>query len=148
MYADGVANAAVVLATLATVGACVLVHYEGLTWMSRRLLRRHDGNPRRKVLLGVLGVLTLHVAELWLFGATFWGLGRLEGTGHVVGADPLGLLDAVYLATMSYTTVGFGDVSPVGAIRFLAGTCALTGFVMITWSASFLFLEMERYWRR
>ena len=49
---------------------------------------------------------------------------------------------------MSYTTVGFGDVSPVGSIRLLAGTCALTGFVMITWSASFLFLEMERFWRR
>ncbi len=148
MYADWVANAAVVLATLVAVGACVLVHYEGLAWMSRTLLRRHADNPRRKVLLGVLGVLMLHVAELWLFGTTFWILGGLAGTGHVVGADPLGLLDAVYLATMSYTTVGFGDVSPVGAIRLLAGTCALTGFVMITWSASFLFLEMERFWRR
>ena len=148
MYSDWVANAAVVLATLASVGACVLIHYEGLTWMSRRLLRRHDENPRRKVLLGVLGVLVLHVVELWLFGTTFWWLVKVEGTGHVVGADPLGLFDAVYLATMSYTTVGFGDVSPVGAIRFLAGTCALTGFVMITWSASFLFLEMERFWRR
>lgn len=148
MYDDWVANASVVLATLTVVGACVLVHYEGLAWMSRRLLRRHDANPRRKVLLGVLGVLSLHVTELWLFGATFWGLGHVEGTGRVVGADPLGLLDAVYLAAMSYTTVGFGDVSPQGAIRFLAGTCALTGFVMITWSASFLFLEMERFWRR
>jgi hypothetical protein len=49
---------------------------------------------------------------------------------------------------MCYTTVGFGDVSPVGPIRFLAGTSALTGFVMITWSASFTFLEMERFWRR
>ncbi len=72
----------------------------------------------------------------------------MHDTGHVIGADPLGLLDAVYLATMSYTTVGFGDVSPVGPIRLLAGTSALTGFVMITWSASFLFLEMERFWRR
>jgi len=148
MYDDWVANAIVALATLAAVGACVLIHYEGLSWMSRRLLRGHDANPRRKVVLGVLGVLVLHVLELWLFGATFWGLGSLSGTGHVVGAHPLGLLDAVYLAAMSYTTVGFGDVAPVGAIRFLAGTCALTGFVMITWSASFLFLEMERFWRR
>ena len=148
MYSDWAANAAVVLATLAAVVACVLVHYEGLVWMSRTLLRRHEANPRRKVLMGVLGVLALHVIELWLFGATFWGLGQISGTGHVVGAAPLGLLDAVYTATMSYTTVGFGDVVPVGAIRFLAGTCALTGFVMITWSASFLFLEMERFWRR
>jgi hypothetical protein len=148
MYNDWGANAAVVMVTLVAVVACVLVHYEGLVWMSRTLLRRHESNPRRKVLLGVLGVLMLHMAELWLFGAAFWGLDRVSGTGHVIGADPLGLFDAVYSATMSYTTVGFGDVAPVGAIRFLAGTCALTGFVMITWSASFLFLEMERFWRR
>ena len=43
---------------------------------------------------------------------------------------------------------GFGDVAPVGPIRFMAGTMALTGFVMITWSASFTYLEMARFWRK
>ena len=49
---------------------------------------------------------------------------------------------------MSYTTVGFGDVTPVGPIRFMAATEALTGLVLITWSASFTYLEMERFWGR
>jgi hypothetical protein len=35
----------------------------------------------------------------------------------------------------------------IGAIRFLAGTEALTGFVLVTWSASFTFVEMQRFWR-
>ncbi len=35
-----------------------------------------------------------------------------------------------------------------GPIRFIGGTMALTGLVLITWSASFTFLEMERFWRR
>lgn len=39
-------------------------------------------------------------------------------------------------------------MAPQGAIRFLAGTEALTGFILITWSASFLYLEMEQYWRK
>ncbi|MBM3373365.1 MAG: two pore domain potassium channel family protein, partial [Betaproteobacteria bacterium] len=43
--------------------------------------------------------------------------------------------------------VGFGDVVPVGTIRFVAGMEALTGFLMIGWSASFTYLEMERFWR-
>ena len=34
---------------------------------------------------------------------------------------------------------------PVGAIRFLVGTEALTGFVLVTWSASFTFVEMQRF---
>ncbi|MFH1600188.1 MAG: ion channel [Pseudomonadota bacterium] len=147
MYDNWVANGWVVLATLLSVGVCVLIHYEGLTLVSRALARRHESERRRKVLYGILGVLALHIVEIWLFGLTFFGLLLLPGTGSVTGAHPLALFDAVYLASMCYTTVGFGDVSPVGPIRFLAGTSALTGFVMITWSASFTFLEMERLWR-
>lgn len=30
----------------------------------------------------------------------------------------------------------------------VAGTEALTGFVLIGWSASFTYLEMEKFWRR
>ena len=47
----------------------------------------------------------------------------------------------------TYTTIGFGDLAPVGPIRFLAGTQGLVGFVLISWSASFTYLEMERCWR-
>jgi hypothetical protein len=148
MYDHWLANGWVVLATILSVGACVLIHYEGLTFLSRALGRRQVHERRRKVLFGILGVLALHIIEIWLFGLTFFVLLMLPDTGAVAGADPLGLFDAVYLSAMSYTTVGFGDVSPVGPIRFLAGTSALTGFVMITWSASFTFLEMERFWRR
>jgi hypothetical protein len=61
---------------------------------------------------------------------------------------PVPFLDAVYLSAETFTTVGFGDLAPRGAIRFLAGTEALTGFILITWSASFLYLEMEQYWRK
>ena len=43
--------------------------------------------------------------------------------------------------------MGFGDIEPFGYIRFLAGIEALTGLLLITWSASFLFLEMQRFWR-
>lgn len=148
MYPDWGANLWVAAATFAAVVACVLVHYEGLSLLSHRLLARHEGNPRRKVLFGIAGVLVLHILEIWLFGLAYLALVAAEGTGRVLGADPLGLLDAVYLSAMTYTTVGFGDVSPTGPLRFLAGTEALVGFVMITWSASFLFLEMERHWRR
>jgi len=53
----------------------------------------------------------------------------------------------VYFSAVTYSTVGFGDVIPTGPLRFLVGTEALTGFVLITWSASFTYLEMQRYWK-
>lgn len=148
MYAQWDANVVVVAATLAAVAAAVLLHYEGLSLLSRWLGSRHESQRRRKVLYGIFGVMALHVAEIWIFGLTLWGVLFIEGTGNIAGAHPPHLFDAVYLAAMSFTTVGFGDVAPVGPVRFLSGTTALTGFVLIAWSASFTYLEMERHWRR
>ena len=142
------ANLIVVLATLVAVGLAVLVHYEGLSLVSRWLGRHHGPHSRRKVLYAIYAMLALHITEIWIFGLAVWMLLFYPGTGSVAGAHPLQLFDAVYLAAMTYTTVGFGDVAPVGPVRFLAGTMSLTGFVLITWSASFTYLEMERFWRR
>ena len=67
-----------------------------------------------------------------------WGTlaGTFEGT----------FFDCVYFSFTSYTTLGTGDIEPFGDIRFLTGLESLTGLVLITWTASFLYLEMTRYW--
>ena len=147
-YTDWNANLLVVLGTILSVGICVLVHYEGLSFVSRWQQQRHKYHHRRKVLYGIFAVLFLHVLEIWIFGLTAWTLLYTETTGSVTGTQQLGILDAVYLAATTYSTVGFGDLAPVGPIRFLFGTMALTGLVLITWTASFTYLEMDRYWRR
>ncbi len=146
MYSDWLINLGVVVATMAAVCLCVLAHYEGLLFTSRRLAHL-GGPPRVKVLYAISSVLALHVAEIWIFGLVFWLLLRLPEFGHL-GPTALHLFDYIYFSSATYTTVGFGDLAPVGPIRFLAGTEGLTGFVMITWSASFTYLEMERFWRR
>ncbi|PKM09506.1 MAG: ion transport 2 domain protein [Gammaproteobacteria bacterium HGW-Gammaproteobacteria-5] len=146
MYANWGINALVVLTTALAVALSVMLHYEGLTQMARRL-PSIAGQRHAKVLYGIFGVVILHVVEIWVFGTIAWGLLAIPGVGHVAGADTLGLLDAVYLSAVTFTTVGFGDLAPVGPIRFLCGMEALSGFVLITWSASFTYLEMNRFWR-
>ncbi len=142
------ANLLVVLCTVVAVAIVVLVHYEGLALISSWLAKRREVISRRNVLYGIFSVLALHVLEIWVFGIAAWLLLMYPETGHVNGANPLQLLDGVYLAAVTYTTVGYGDLAPIGPIRFIAGTMSLTGFVMITWSASFTYLEMERFWRK
>jgi hypothetical protein len=146
MYTNWAASMLVVVVTAASVALVVLVHYEGLGWLSSRLARLHTLR-RRKVLLGVYGVILLHVIEIWLFGAAIWALLLFPHAGALSGLSQAPFLDAVYLSAVTFSTVGFGDVAPVGAIRFLSGTEALTGFILITWSASFLYLEMAQFWR-
>jgi hypothetical protein len=141
------ANLLVVVATGATVALAVLVHYEGLAWMSSRLTSM-QALRRRKVLMGVYGVILLHVIEIWLFGASIWLLLKVPYTGAMNGVTHSPFFDSIYLSAVTFSTVGFGDLAPVGPIRFVSGTEALTGFILITWSASFLYLEMEQFWRR
>lgn len=86
------------------------------------------------------------MAEIWLFGIGYHLLASNKALGCLTGLPTTGLPDFVYFSAITYATVGFGDAVPVGAIRFLAGVEALTGFVMITWSASYSFLEMQRDW--
>ncbi len=146
MYSDWHANLIVAFATLGAVCLCVLLHYEGLLFTSRRLAHM-GGQPRVKVLYGIVSVLAMHVVEIWIFGLTVWLLVQIPGCGQL-GPGPLHLFDYIYFSSATYTTVGFGDITATGPLRFLAGTEGLSGFVLITWSASFTYLEMERFWRR
>lgn len=147
LYANWGANLTVVLATFGAVALAVLIHYEGLVALSSRLARR-GGQRRRKVLYAISAILILHILEIWIFGLTCWLLMMWPACGHIIGSESLNLFDAVYLSAVTYSTVGFGDLAPVGVVRFLIGTESLVGFVLITWSASFTYLEMAHFWDR
>ncbi|MDX1269392.1 MAG: ion channel, partial [Oceanisphaera sp.] len=116
----------------------VLIHFETLSWLSTRipnLLIRH----RTRVLLALLGAMLAHVAEIWLFALGYFGLLNFGDYGSLHGfRGPIELLDCAYFSFTTYTSLGFGDIYPLGPIRFLAGLEALTGLMLITWTASFL----------
>lgn len=146
MYGDWGVNLLVVAVTALIVSTVVLIHYEGLVWLSRKLVKMRTPS-RRKILYVIYSVIVIHIVEIWLFGFAIWVLLFVPGAGTVAGVPALSLFDAVYLSAVTFTTVGFGDLTPVGPIRFMSGTEALAGFILITWSASFTFIEMERFWR-
>jgi hypothetical protein len=52
----------------------------------------------------------------------------------------------MYFSAETYTSLGFGDVTPSGHMRLLIGLEALNGLLLIAWSASFAYLSMERFW--
>ncbi len=130
-----------VLVTLA-----VLIHYEILRQLSLLLPRLPVGHQLR-VLCGVFGALFAHVLEIWLFAFGYYLMVHLDGFGSLGGNFDNSLLDCSYFSFSSYTSLGLGDIEPFGNIRFLAGLEALTGLVLITWSASFMLIEMTRFWK-
>jgi hypothetical protein len=137
---------AIVGATALTAAIVVGLHYEVLQQLNRRMPRwRLPRHPR--VLVLIFCLLATHFAEIWLFGFTIYALAHVPGTGGIVGVDPLLLLDAMYLSGTTYSTLGYGDLVPVGPIRFLFGIESIVGLMMLAWSASFTYFEMARYWK-
>lgn len=137
-----------VVAALAT-ALVVLVHYEGVQWLAKRYSGRAvaRATDRRAMLKIIFALLGLHIVEIWCFGLAYWGLLHVPDVGFVHGEHGSdNLFDAIYLSATTYTTLGIGDLAPVGAVRLVSGMEALTGFLMITWSASFTCLEMSRLW--
>ena len=133
------------LITAVIVVACVLLHYEGLRFLSARLPtpRRHH---RRRIVLLILSLLFMHVVEIWLFGGAYFVLLNFGDFGALEGATDAIWFDCIYFSASVYTTVGFGDIVPIGPIRAMSGTEGITGLVLITWSASFALMEMLENW--
>ena len=141
----GPADLIVVVVTLVIVLAVIGLHYEVLSRASR-YLPTISHRRRQRVFFLILVIIGAHFAEIWLFALGYYVFSGIEEYGALVGVGDGGIGDYAYYSAVVYTMVGFGDMVPEGAIRFLTGTEALTGLVMITWSASFTFLEMQRDW--
>ncbi len=127
------------------VSVVVITHYEFLYHTSIYIPRLHIRH-RYKIVFGVFAALLAHAFEIWIFALAYYFMHHSDGWGKLVGNFDGTLLDCAYFSFTTYTTLGFGDIEPFGNLRYLTGVESLTGLVLITWTASFLYFEMQRYW--
>lgn len=132
--------------TLTLVVLATMIHYEALARMARWFPTLPLA-PRRRVILGILGGLFAHVAEVWLFACGYYLMIRWPHHGRLVGNFEGTFLDCGYFSYVAYTSLGLGDITPTGPLRFLVVMETVTGLVLIASTASFLFLLMQRDWR-
>jgi hypothetical protein len=124
----------------------VLIHYEALYQLAKLMPKLDIYRHRSRILVTVFGILCAHVVEIWLFAFGYYLMSGHAQFGQLAGNFDGSLLDCSYFSFASYTSLGIGDIHPFGPLRFLAGLEALTGVVLISWTASFLFIEMQKFW--
>lgn len=127
------------------VAVTFIFHYRVLLWLGSNTPKLNL--PAQTQVLVIVVVLFLaHIIEIGFFAMTYsWSVSTLQ-LGVFQGAPVGDAMSYLYYSGVIYTTLGLGDVQPEGHIRFITAMEALSGFLVISWSASFTFLAMGRLW--
>lgn len=111
----------------------VAIHLTGLALLLRSLRSGHVlVRPLREAPLAILLVATvtifaIHSVEIWLYAFLYLLLGALP---HFEVA--------LYFSTVTYSSVGYGDVLLPDRWRILGSIEGATGIIMLGWSTAFL----------
>ncbi|TPJ27250.1 potassium channel family protein [Mesorhizobium sp. B2-7-2] len=112
----------------------VLIHTFGLIAITRMMarlvahLRMHGRRSRIIAMISVvMGLFAVMTAEVWLWAGLYRLLGILSD-----------FETALYFSTITFSTVGYGDVVPAHAWRILAALEGINGFLLIGWSTAYL----------
>jgi hypothetical protein len=129
--------------------ASLLIHYETLSLAARWVPRMRIAAPRFRIVFAVIACFMAHTIEVWVWAGGYAILEELTNAGSLayISQSEGPWRDYVYFSIVTYTSIGFGDIYPTGGLRLVAGVEALTGLLMIGWSASFTYLEMQELWK-
>ncbi len=92
--------------------------------------------------LGIFLLLIAHIVESATFALGYWLCASVLDIGSL-GDGYNSLRDYLYYSLVTYTSLGLGDILPIGELRLLTGVEALAGLLLIGWSASLIFSSRD-----
>jgi hypothetical protein len=122
-----------------------VIHYELLRVLSAALATLRIPS-RGKLLLVIFATFFAHALEILLYAVAVYLLVHYAGLG-TLGVHHGSLAECLYFSAETYTSLGYGDIVPTGRLRLVAGVEALNGLLLIGWSASYMYIAMERFWQ-
>jgi hypothetical protein len=138
--------AAALGASLLLLIGVLMIHFETLNLISRYL--PHLDIPHCLwIVFIIIGVFLGHTVEIFFFAGAYYIFDSLLHFGGFTDTFEPSLLNYVYFSAVSFTTLGLSSFQPTGALRIITGLEALTGFLLITWSASFGYTAMKDFWQ-
>lgn len=104
--------------------------FETIIKALRRVLRRFSNTGA--IIIGVLYILLVQTINVWIWASVFMFVGAFTAF------EP-----ALYFSLVSFTTVGFGDITLSHDWRLMSGLTAANGFLSFGWSAAYM-VELVR----
>jgi len=129
------------------IAATVAIHAFGTTTWVQSLDKRASKNKNYWLRQHSLQVLTgtgLVLVFLHAVQITIWAYAYL----WLLPADELETLEkAVYFSFVTFSTLGYGDITLSEGWRLLSGIQALNGILLVGWSTAILFAVVQRIWQ-
>jgi hypothetical protein len=108
-----------------------------VVWAARRAAASNAiRHSRRLIAVMIATVSVLMVAHV--FEVIVWSMAYAIVEAAPAGADPL------YFAFVNYTTLGYGDVTPVERWRLIGPLTAMNGVLLFGWSTAVIFEVLRR----
>lgn len=134
------------LVGVALIAITIVIHAIGTIRWGRVVLRRFGAANTGKTGPGIymltqtaLVLVGLHIIEILLWTLTYRA---------IVPADELATFEqALYFSVVTFTTLGYGDVTLSEGWRLLSGIEALNGILLVGWSTATLFVMVQRIWQ-
>jgi ion channel len=133
----------IILITTLAVALAIGLHFSALLTITNLLSHFHGAHPASIVLALFLAVVA-HLFEILIF-AIAWQI-MYSMSLITFSIDSPTFLDLVYFSGTTYTTVGYGDIVLTGNGRIMSVIEGVMGLVLIAWTASFTYFEMNRKW--
>lgn len=123
----------------------VSVHYEvkRAIWNNLPKLKRR---PRLMMNVMVLALMFSHTICVWAYGMVYWALDKHIGIHGLGGQHDDSFISYVYFSAATYSSLGLGDIYPLGAFRMLVGVEVINGLLLIGLSVTLTYFAMERFW--
>jgi hypothetical protein len=121
------------------------IFFECLCVISR-IVAKAPAKPRIFIHIMIMGILIAHILGIVIYASVYWFLVQYVGVTALAGSVQNNFLAYFYFSATTYTSLGFGDIVPVGALQILAAIEALNGLILITWSAAFAYFGVQRMW--
>jgi len=131
------------LITTLAVALAIGLHFSALLLITKLLSHFHGTHPASIVLALFLAVLA-HLSEILIFAIAWQVMYTMELITFSIESPSF--LDIFYFSGTTYTTVGYGDILLTGDGRITSVIEGVMGLVLIAWTASFTYFEMNRKW--
>ncbi len=112
-----------------------------------RLTGRDRSWPNATLISIFIGLLTIHLAEILLFALAYGILLRWPAMGALAGEFEQSWEGLVYFSGINFATLGYTQIETSGPIRLVSMMQSLGGFMVLTWSATFIYSSWAKAFR-